>query len=168
VRQQVRAKIQAQDVDPSPRNPLNRLKGHLAIELKLIRHPSALTNNPTVSMILEKRNVAVAIERIPHHLRIADCIKAPENRASGQGKNNEWFTPAQYVELAREVLGAFDLDPASCEIANRTVKAAKFYSLEDDGLKYEWHGRVWMNPPWPKFFCLLNRTIAALLSRQIR
>lgn len=64
------------------------------------------------------------------------------------GETSEWYTPAKYVEAAREVLGHIDLDPASCEKAQQTVQAGKFYSLPDDGLQCEWFGRVWLNPPF--------------------
>src|SRR2546430_17584816 len=67
-----------------------------------------------------------------------------------EGKSNEWYTPSKYIETAREVLGSIDLDPASCELANRTVKADKYYTKEDDGLSKEWHGNVWLNPPYGK------------------
>lgn len=67
---------------------------------------------------------------------------------SQAGKDNEWFTPAQYVDAARRVMGSIDLDPASCEQANRTVKATRYYTKEDDGLSKEWVGNVWLNPPF--------------------
>jgi phage N-6-adenine-methyltransferase len=66
---------------------------------------------------------------------------------TGTGQN-EWFTPAKYIELAREVLGEIDLDPATHPHAQKTIRARKFYTAEDDGLAHEWHGRVWLNPPY--------------------
>lgn len=62
----------------------------------------------------------------------------------------EWYTPSPIIEAARRVLGGIDLDPASCETAQRTVGAASYYTRDDDGLSREWCGRVWMNPPFGK------------------
>lgn len=60
----------------------------------------------------------------------------------------EWYSPAPLVEAARQVLGAFDLDPASSDQANTVIKAAQYYTLHDDGLELPWHGRIWLNPPY--------------------
>lgn len=61
---------------------------------------------------------------------------------------NEWYTPVEYIECARNVLGEIELDPASSEEANKIVRARVFYTIEMDGLLYEWHGNTWMNPPY--------------------
>lgn len=62
--------------------------------------------------------------------------------------NNEWYTPARHIELARSVMGGIDTDPASSEAANQTVKAAQYFTADDDGREKTWSGRVWMNPPY--------------------
>lgn len=60
----------------------------------------------------------------------------------------EWYTPGCYVESARRVMGGIDVDPASCALANLTVQAAVYYDVEQDGLRQDWPGRVWLNPPY--------------------
>lgn len=66
-----------------------------------------------------------------------------------QSGNPEWYTPKAIIQAARQALGgAIDLDPASCEFANRLIKAKRFYTKDDDGLAAVWSGRVWLNPPY--------------------
>lgn len=62
----------------------------------------------------------------------------------------EYYTPAKYVNAAREVMGSIDLDPASCEIANKVVQATRYYTKEADGFLLPWYGRIFLNPPFGK------------------
>src|SRR6266567_8413556 len=62
--------------------------------------------------------------------------------------DDEWFTPVEIIEAVRDVLGTIDLDPASCDEAQETVQATRYFTAENDGLKQEWAGRVWLNPPF--------------------
>lgn len=73
----------------------------------------------------------------------------PEQQAGTyKVKSNEWYTPSVYIEAARRVMGSIDLDPASCELANRTVRAAHYYTERENGLTLPWAGRIWLNPPF--------------------
>jgi hypothetical protein len=78
----------------------------------------------------------------------------------------ERYTPARYIEAAREVMGGIDLDPASCAYAQKTVRAATYFTAADDGLTQEWRGRVWLNPPYhrdlaPAFIAKLQDELLA-------
>lgn len=62
--------------------------------------------------------------------------------------NNEWGTPSDIIERARQVMGSVDTDPASNDFAQLTVKAGTYYTLQNSGLDKEWMGNVWLNPPY--------------------
>lgn len=76
----------------------------------------------------------------------ADLFVGSDN-VRHSSETNEHFTPTGIVEHARTTLGALDLDPASCEAANQVVKAASFFTKEDNGFTRLWKGRVFLNPP---------------------
>ena len=111
---------------------------------------------------VDKRQVShwrteTAPERVAQfRQRIIDAAKSTaelktrvNHRASGTGQN-EWYTPQDYVGAARFVLGEIDLDPATHPTAQEWIKAKKFFTEEDNGLSKEWHGRVWLNPPYSR------------------
>lgn len=60
----------------------------------------------------------------------------------------EWYTPHEYIAAAHDVMGGIDVDPASSRRANETVRATKYFTVEDDGFNLTWRGRVWLNPPY--------------------
>ncbi len=60
-------------------------------------------------------------------------------------ENDEWYTPPEIIHS----LGEFDLDPASSEEAFRLNQSAKkIYTAKENGLIKDWHGRIWLNPPY--------------------
>lgn len=76
---------------------------------------------------------------------------AVSKRHFDAGESSEWYTPARFIEAARATMGGIDLDPASCALANATVKAARFFDRQQDGLSQQWRGRVWINPPYSDY-----------------
>lgn len=96
----------------------------------------------------EQKEIAWRIENTEDEPKaiVQDVLKRPH--VSFNSGNNEWYTPAEFIESAREVMGSIDLDPASNDIANQVVKAEKYYTAETNGLDKTWRGNVWMNPPY--------------------
>ncbi|XGV94268.1 MAG: DNA N-6-adenine-methyltransferase (plasmid) [Leptolyngbya sp. BL-A-14] len=65
-------------------------------------------------------------------------------------ESNEWYTPAYWVEQARTLMGAIDLDPATSVEAQSWIRAHTYYTKADNGLRLPWFGRLWLNPPYGK------------------
>lgn len=97
-------------------------------------------------------------------------LEPPAPVPSPETTNYHWYTPAPYVEAARQVMGGIDLDPASCLEAQKVVQATRYYTREDDGLMQPWSGKVWLNPPYATALIesfLLGRLIPALEANEV-
>lgn len=81
-------------------------------------------------------------------IKLPDVVVPNKVHVAKNSGENEWYTPPLHIELARSVMGGIDCDPATSEIANRTVQAETIYTADDDGRSKPWRGRVWMNPPY--------------------
>ena len=63
--------------------------------------------------------------------------------------NDEWRTPPNILEAARDVMGGIHFDPYSSKRANKFVKATHYNTLEDPLTWWSTH-KVWCNPPYSR------------------
>lgn len=142
-----------------------RLAGELGVSERTIRNDGAFARavedlEPYVPDITER----VMAGDVPSRQAVIEAAKEPETAMAVLGrdpmtaqrvdvtifssKSDEYYTPAEYIAAVVDVLGGIDLDPASCELAQATVGAARYYTKADDGLAQPWEGRVYLNPPY--------------------
>lgn len=60
----------------------------------------------------------------------------------------DYFTPLEIVDAAREGMGGIDLDAASHWLANRTLRIPEYFTVGYSAFDNDWSGRVWLNPPY--------------------
>jgi phage N-6-adenine-methyltransferase len=78
---------------------------------------------------------------------------------------DSWFTPPEYLDSVRQVMGGIDLDPFTSEKANEIVGARWIFTIEHSAFEHSWdldkNIRVFMNPPYSGGLCgrAVNRFI---------
>lgn len=75
-------------------------------------------------------------------------------------ESDQWYTPPQYIDTVRAVLHGIDLDPATNAKANEIVKAKRIFTIDDDGLKHRWKGRVFCNPPYSDIAAFTKKMVS--------
>ena len=62
-------------------------------------------------------------------------------------ESSEWTTPEIIINKTIELFGEIDLDPCSNpDFPN--VLAKNHFTKKEDGLSKDWHGKIYMNPPY--------------------
>jgi phage N-6-adenine-methyltransferase len=66
--------------------------------------------------------------------------------------SDAWFTPPEYLDAVRAVMGEIILDPFSSFEANKIVKAKHYFSINHSAFLNKWNieekTNVFMNPPY--------------------
>jgi phage N-6-adenine-methyltransferase len=143
-------RLPVSDITASGRPPLGDEDAHAAAFMQDFRDRRDAGEAPRLTL-----GTAIAVPTPPKPVRDGD----------------EWFTPADYVAMAREVMGGIDLDPASCVAAQATVLAKEFYTLEhgQDGLLMPWEvDTLWLNPPYSNAGEWVERLVAEYRDGNIR
>lgn len=66
------------------------------------------------------------------------------NKGMFTSKTDEWATPQEFFDKLHEEFG-FELDVCALP---ENAKCERYFTPAMDGLKQEWSGSCWMNPPY--------------------
>ena len=72
------------------------------------------------------------------------------NNIRHSAENTRFMTPEWLVEMGRQVVGEYDVDPCTDEFANQVVRARTIFTGQsdlDNGLFHPWYGTGLENAP---------------------
>lgn len=67
---------------------------------------------------------------------------------SDEPQVQDYYTPVDIVDAARQAMGGIDLDAASHFLANRKLRIPDYFHTGRSAFTNDWYGRVWLNPPY--------------------
>ena len=73
---------------------------------------------------------------------------APKMAVHFSSETPEHYTPRMVIDAVIKCMGGIDLDPCSNSHESPNVPAGEHFTVDDDGLRQVWRGRVYMNPPY--------------------
>lgn len=71
--------------------------------------------------------------------------------------DDDWLTPLHVIRQ----FGEFDLDPAT-PVTMPWHTAGQRFTVQDDGLKQPWSGRIWHNPPYSDMEAWIAKLVQSL------
>lgn len=102
------------------------------------------------------------MESIANVKRIGYVGSQP-TRGTVDTANDDWYTPSEWIEVARRILYGIDLDPFSSDLANQRVRANRYFTEESNALEQTWEAKtVWMNPPYTRG--LIDKAVTKFIS----
>jgi phage N-6-adenine-methyltransferase len=128
----------------------------LKVSRTSVQNAKAVLDHGTPELIAAVERGMIPVTKAAEISRMKDSVQQNKTitkltekpHVSHNSGNNEWYTPPEIIEAARATMGRIDCDPASSELANKTVKAKKYYTAEQNGLERKWGEKVWLNPPY--------------------
>jgi ParB family chromosome partitioning protein len=119
-----------------------------------------------VKVSLDKQDLSVA-DRAKIEAAIAQKVPKGKYQKFISAKSDEHNTPKYFLGAVVECMGGIDLDPTSNSRDNPNVPATKHLTIEDDALKHDWNGRVFLNPPFSQVSKFLKKLLAEVESGRV-
>ena len=152
------------DLKPNQVQKYLRIGAHKAQVRAIVADEDAPTSIDELVKLLPRANEEpIVTEADPDQLGYAGV--SAHNKKTRD--SDDWHTPGEYVDDAREVMGSINLDPFSSLEANEFVQADRVLTLADDALITPWADpktrTVWMNPPYGRG--MMTKAIARFLDQ---
>jgi hypothetical protein len=112
---------------------------------------------PRKTTIPDEDKIALELDEATR--RCARLIEK-DNDGLNDGRD-EYGTPPPIVEIVRAFYGGqIGCDPASNEVAQRTVRATIYYTKQQNGLEQPWPGKTFLNGPYSDLGPWVNKLLS--------